>query len=216
MEEFFSDCVYVGRGISFTLQLLTGGFFLGITFGTVLAILRHNGICTPFVKGFVSLVRGTPLMLQMSLLYFAVLPLLNIPMEVLSTGILSFGMNSAAYVAEILRGGIESLPKGQFEAAQTLGIPRFYMWRDIILPQVVRNIFPTLINEIIALLKETALISVIGGMDIMRASQMLSAEQFSYFTPLCIAGGYYYILVLLIEKIGRKFERASHHRPAGL
>ncbi len=97
--------------------------------------------------------------------------------------------------------------KNQFEAAKTLQIPSFYMWRDIILPQVIKNILPAMINEIIALLKETALISTIGGVDIMRSAQMLAAEQFTYFIPLCLAGAYYYALVLLIEYIGKKIEQ---------
>ncbi len=87
------------------------------------------------------------------------------------------------------------MPKGQFEAAASLHIPAWYMWKDIILPQVVKNALPALINETIALLKETALISTIGGMDLMRNAQSVSAEHFTYFLPLCIAGFYYYMLV---------------------
>jgi polar amino acid transport system permease protein len=81
------------------------------------------------------------------------------------------------------------------------------MWKDIILPQVFINIFPAFVNEIVSLLKETSLIVTIGGMDIMRKSQIIAAEQYEYFTPLLIAGIYYYCLVLLIEFIGRKFEK---------
>ncbi|MDR1267600.1 MAG: amino acid ABC transporter permease [Holosporales bacterium] len=211
MEAFFSHCVYVGRGLAVTLELLAGGFFIGATLGALLAVLRYNGVGVAFIKGFVSLIRGTPLILQLSLIYFAAPGLIGLRLEMLSAGIIAFGINSAAYVAEILRGGIESLPLGQFEAAQTLEIPRFFLWKDIILPQVFRNIFPSMVNEVISLLKETALISVIGGLDVMRAASMLSAEQFTYFMPLCIAGGYYYLLVLLIEWIGRTIER-SHHQ----
>jgi polar amino acid transport system permease protein len=132
-------------------------------------------------------------------------------LSLLSAGILTFGVNSSAYIAEIVRAGIESLPKGQFEAAQALEIPRFYMWKDIILPQVIVNIFPAMINEVIALLKETALIATLGGMDIMRKSQTIAAEQYDYFMPLCIAGIYYYGLVLFIEFIGRKFESCKSY-----
>jgi len=83
------------------------------------------------------------------------------------------------------------------------------MWKDIILPQVIRNIFPSLINEIIALLKETALIGTISGMDIMRLAQILGAEQFTYFAPLCIAAAYYYPLVLVIEYVGKYIEKGG-------
>jgi polar amino acid transport system permease protein len=118
-------------------------------------------------------------------------------------------LNSSAYIAEILRAGIESVPKGQFEAAKTLEVPNYYIWKDIILPQVMRNIFPSLINEVIALLKETALIGTISGMDLMRMAQTLGAEQFTYFMPLCIAAAYYYVLVLIIEYAGKIVEKGQ-------
>jgi polar amino acid transport system permease protein len=144
--------------------------------------------------------------LQLSLIYFSVPGIFGIKLSAIAAGVVAFGINSSAYVSEILRSGIESLPKGQFEAAKTLGIPQFYMWIDIIMPQVITNIFPAIINEIIALLKETALISMIGGMDVMRSSQTIAAEQYEYFMPLCIAGAYYYFLVLFIEFVGKKIE----------
>jgi polar amino acid transport system permease protein len=128
-------------------------------------------------------------------------------LDVLTTGIIAFGINSSAYVSEILRAGIESLPKGQFEAAYSLGIPPFYMWKDIILPQVAANVFPALVNETVTLLKETALIAMIGGADIMRRSQIIAAGRYDYLTPLCVAGLVYYLLVLGIEFAGRKIEK---------
>ena len=92
-----------------------------------------------------------------------------------------------------------------------MGIPNYYLWKDIILPQVLKNIFPAIINEVISLLKETALISTIGGMDLMRHAESLASEQFTYFLPLCIAGGYYYGLVLLIETIGKQAEKWGNY-----
>ncbi len=123
-------------------------------------------------------------------------------MDVIYSGILTFGVNSSVYTSELIRAGIESLPKGQFEAAKSLEISCFRTWKDIILPQVIRNVFPAIVNEAITLLKETALISTIGGMDIMRQSQMLSAQEFSYFMPLTVAALYYYILVVAMEYLG--------------
>jgi polar amino acid transport system permease protein len=184
-----------------------GGMAIGLILGVLLSVLRYCNVCRALVNGWVSVVRGTPLILQLSIIYFVAPRVIGVRLDVLSAGIISFGLNSSAYVAEILRSGIESLPKGQFEAARTLGIPNFYMWKDIILPQVILNIFPALVNEVIALLKETTLISIIGGMDVMRRSQIIAAEQFEYFMPLCIAGAYYYCLVLFIEFIGRRIER---------
>jgi polar amino acid transport system permease protein len=202
-----SNCSYIGKGLAFTLELTFGGVAIGLILGCLLSVLRHCRICIALINGWVSVIRGTPLILQMSIIYFSFPSLMGVKLSMLSAGIISFGLNSSAYVAEILRSGIESLPKGQFEAAQTLGIPNFFLWKDIILPQVILNILPAMINEVIALLKDTTLISVIGGMDIMRRSQIIAAEQFEYFMPLCTAAAYYYCLVLLIEFVGRKIER---------
>ncbi|MDR1375551.1 MAG: amino acid ABC transporter permease [Holosporaceae bacterium] len=207
MDTVISNCIYLGKGLIFTLELTMGSIAVGLALGVFLSVLRHCRICVSLVRGWSSIIRGTPLILQLSIIYFSIPNLIGVRMNILSAGIIAFGLNSSAYVAEILRSGIESLPKGQFEAARTLGIPTFYMWRDIILPQVAMNILPTLVNEVIALLKETTLISIIGGMDIMRRSQIVAAEQFEYFMPLCIAGVYYYCLAMLIEFIGEKIER---------
>lgn len=211
MEELTQNLLFIGAGILLTLQLLTGGMLIGILLGTVLAILRYKSIAKTIINRFVSVMRGTPLILQLSFIYFAAPSLMGIRPSILEAGVVTFGLNSSAYIAEILRSGIENLPKGQFEAAKTLQIPSFYLWKDIILPQVVKNILPALINEMIALLKETALISTIGGMDLMRKAQSVAAEQFTYFLPLCIAGCYYYGLVLLIEQLGKKIEQRGRH-----
>jgi polar amino acid transport system permease protein len=207
MEELKQNLLYVGQGTVLTLELVVGGILIGLVLGTILAISRHKGFANLLINRFISIIRGTPLILQLSFIYFAAPTLIGLKASILVAGILTFGLNSSAYIAEILRSGIENLPKGQFEAAKTLQIPNFYLWKDIILPQVIKNILPALINEMIALLKETALISTIGGMDLMRRAQSIAAEQFSYFLPLCIAGCYYYGLVLLIEQLGRKIEK---------
>lgn len=207
MEKLISHIIFVGKGIVITGELLIGGILIGMLLGAFLAILRYKGICTILVNRVISILRGTPLILQLSIVYFSVPSLMGIKLDIVTAGIFTFGINSSAYIAEILRAGIESLPKGQFEAAKTLKIPGYYMWKDIILPQVIKNVLPTMVNEVIAVLKETALIATIGGMDLMRSAQVLAAEQFTYFMPLCIAGAYYYGLVLLIEYAGKKIEQ---------
>lgn len=207
MEELSSYMLFIATGIWFTLELLFGGIFIGTMLGTAFAILRYNNIATVVINRIISILRGTPLILQLSLIYFSMPNLIGVKLTIVSAGIITFGLNSSAYIAEILRSGIYNLPKGQFEAAKTLQIPNFYMWKDIILPQVIRNILPSMISEVITLLKETALISTIGGMDIMRRSQVVAAEQFTYFLPLCLAGLYYYALGLLIEYMGNKYAK---------
>jgi polar amino acid transport system permease protein len=208
MFNILQVVLYIGSGVVITLELLFGGFVIGFILGLVFSVIQYsNRICKLIIKSLVSVIRGIPLILQIGLIYFSLPTVLGIRLNVISAGVIAFGINSSAYMAEIFRAGIESIPRGQFEAAKTLNIPSFYMWKDIILPQVVRNIFPAIVNEIVSLLKETAIISTIGGLDIMRASQMVAAQQFEYFMPLCIAGAYYYTLVLVIEFIGRKVEQ---------
>jgi polar amino acid transport system permease protein len=223
----FESITYIGFGIFMTLGLLFGGLILGLALGLVLAVLRYlnstknfaeqkkphyrNKIILFLVVRFISIVRGTPLILQLSLIYFCVPDLIGIRLNIIQTGIVAFGINSSAYVAEILRSGIENLPKGQFEAAKTLRIPAYYMWKDVIFPQVIKNILPSLISETITLVKETALISTLGGLDLMRRAQLVAAEKFTYFFPILIAGAYYYLLILLIEYIGKKIEQRKNY-----
>jgi polar amino acid transport system permease protein len=206
MNDLLFSILFIGSAVSTSLKLLAGGLLIGSLLGSILAIMRYCGICKKAANRFVSIVRGTPLLLQLGVVYFSVPGLIGARLDVITAGIIAFGLNSSAYMAEVLRSGIDSLSKGQFEAAKTLGIPGFFMWKDIILPQVIRNSFSSIVNEVVALLKETSIISAVGGFDIMRASQIVSAQQFEYFVPLCIAGAYYYILVLIIEYTGRKIE----------
>lgn len=221
------SATFIASGIFITLALLFGGLALGLILGTILAVLRYlnsaqilnsakkpnyrNRIILFLVVRFISIVRGTPLILQLSLIYFCLPDLLGIRLNVVATGIVALGINSSAYVAEILRSGIENLPKGQFEAARTLQIPNYYLWKDIVLPQVIKNILPALTSETITLLKDTALISTLGGLDLMRRAQLVAAEKFTYFFPIIIAGTYYYLLILLIEYIGKKIEQRKSH-----
>jgi polar amino acid transport system permease protein len=207
MNELMQQLIFVGKGLSLTLELLMGALTTGFVLGLIWAISREKEITPFFTNRLISILRGTPVILQLSLIYFSAPILIGIKLNILSAGIIAFGLNSSAYFAEIFRAGIQSIPKGQFEAAAALNISSYYLWKDIILPQVLKNTFPALINEMIALLKETALISTIGGMDLMRHSQSLAAEQFTYFLPLCIAGAYYYALVLLIEALGKNFAK---------
>ncbi len=205
------NALFIGKGIVLTLELMVGGMLMGLILGTVLAICKYHHWCVGLINRYISIARGTPLILQLSFFYFAIPNALNIKLSVLGAGIITLGLNSSAYIAEILRAGIESLPKGQFEAAQTMQIPTWFMWKDIIFPQVIRNVFPALVNEFITLLKETALISMLGGMDLMRRAQSIAAEQYTYFAPICIAGVYYYVLILLIEYMGKKIEQGGWH-----
>jgi polar amino acid transport system permease protein len=206
MVDIIPSLIFIGKGLSITLKLLLGSISLGLTLGLLLSILRYSNRGVFIIDRYISFIRGTPLILQLSLIYFSLPALLSFKVGIISSGIIAFGLNSAAYMTEIFRAGIEAIPKGQFEAAQTLQIPPYALWRDIIIPQVLCRILPAITNETITLLKETALITTIGGMDIMRRSQIIAAEHFSYFVPLCLAALYYYVLVLFIEALGQYLE----------
>ncbi len=210
MNSFFMFLMFIGQGLGLTLLLLVGSVIPGILIGGALAFARHHQKGIFLIEQWISVVRGTPVMLQLSVVYFISPGLLGVNLGVIGAGILTFGLNSSAYFAEIFRSGIESIPKGQFYAAKSLGIPTFYCWKDIIWPQVLHRVYPAMLNEVVSLTKDTALISILGGMDVMRRAQVLSAEHFIYFLPLCIAAGYYYVLVKGIETLGQKWMKGGY------
>ncbi|MGD0465829.1 MAG: amino acid ABC transporter permease [Gammaproteobacteria bacterium] len=199
--------LFIGRGVIVTLKYTLSALAVGLSVGMGLAILRRQILFRWLVDSVVSLIRGTPLLLQLSFFYFAVPGFLGIRLDIWHAGLIAFGLNSAAYVTEIFRSGIQSVAKGQFEAAKSLQIPTLLLWKDIIIPQVLRNIFPALVNEIISLIKETAIISMFGELDIMRRAQVVAASQFNYFEALCLAAVYYYSLIFIIERVTNKIEK---------
>lgn len=206
MERLLHDFVFIASGLSLTLKVTLAAICISTILGTVLAVLRYMQKFSFLIDAFVSIIRGTPLLVQLSLVYFSVPQLLSVHLSILAASVITFGLNSSAYTAEILRAGLKSVPLGQFEAAKSLHIPPFFMWRDIILPQVISNVFPTLIHEVIALIKETAIISMIGGLEVTRRAQVVAAEEFTYFAPLCMAGLIYYLIILGLEVISRRVE----------
>ncbi len=148
---------FIAKGLATTLMLAIVSFFVGVWGGTLFATLHYQRFIRFALDGFVSILRGTPMILQLNFFFFVIPSLFKIHMSIFMVGIITLGLNSSAYVSEILRGGIESIPKGQFEAARTLRIPVWRIWKDIILPQVFRNTLPALVNESITLLKEVKL-----------------------------------------------------------
>jgi polar amino acid transport system permease protein len=207
MNSLWHYITFIGSGLKLTCFLTLGSMSLSLILGGCFAFLRYNALGICFIKGFVSLVRGTPSILQLSVMYFLIPNMTGISLSLTTAGILALGINSSVYVSEIFRSGLENLPKEQFEAAQTLQIPSYFLWKDIIGPQIFRNILPALINEIITVTKDTSLISTLGGMDLMRRGQMIAAEEFIYFLPLGIVAGYYYILTFVIEIFGKFLEK---------
>jgi ABC-type amino acid transport system permease subunit len=139
--------------------------------------------------------------------YFITPLLIGYNISIFEAGIIAFSLNSAAYITEIIRAGIISIDKGQFETAKALSIPYFYRMKDIILPQAIRNILPALVNEITGLLKETAIISFFGEEDIMKRADAIATAQYDYFAPLLVAALCYYVLVMMFSSLAKLIER---------
>lgn len=192
-----------------TLKFTFFSTFLGFIGGFILALITisRNRVFAPLARFYISVFRGTPLLVQLMLIYFATPQLTGYNITALQAGVLSFGLNSAAYISEALRGGILSVDKGQWEAALSLGVPKHRFIRDVILPQAIKNTFPALINESIALLKDSSLVSVIGVADTLRWADLIQAKTFRAFEAFIVAAAVYYVLVMILTFIGAYFEK---------
>ncbi|MDZ5471086.1 amino acid ABC transporter permease (plasmid) [Bacillus sp. 31A1R] len=200
---------YILKGIGVTLQIVLIAGILGFAFSILLALFKISSIklLSWFADAYTSVFRGTPLVLQLMLIYFGSPQIFGFQIEPYAAAILAFSLNSAAYISEIIRAGIQAVDKGQREAAMALGIPYRKMMSNIILPQAMKNIFPALMNEFITLTKESAIVTTIGVTDIMRRAYIVGGEKFSFFEPLLIAGLIYYLLVISLTFIGKTVER---------
>lgn len=197
------------EGIWVTLQLVIVALIFGFILGTLLALVKimNNRVLRFLADAYTSIFRGTPLILQLMIIYFAVPQLTGYDIPTFLAGVLAFGLNSAAYISEIIRAGIQAVDKGQMEAAMALGIPYKPAMKDLILPQAMKNILPALMNEFITLTKESALVSTISYMDLMRRAQVVGSDIYRNFEPLLFVGLIYYLLVMGLTLIGGKIEK---------
>jgi polar amino acid transport system permease protein len=200
---------FILEGIWVTIKFVVISIIFGFILGTILALFKLSHIKPLNWIGdvYTSIFRGTPLILQLMLIYFAIPQLTGYDISSFLCAILAFGLNSAAYVSEIIRAGIQAVDKGQTEAAQALGIPYRLMMKDLILPQALKNILPALMNEFISLTKESAIVSTIGYLDLMRRAQVVGSEIYRNFEPLIFVGVIYWVLVLILTLLGRLVER---------
>ncbi len=193
----------------YTIQYSFASIFCGMFLALLLTLMNYSGIKVLhfLARAYISIIRGTPLLLQLSIIYFGLPHLLNINLSVFASGVIALSFNSSAYVAEIIRSGVKSLDKGQFEACKSLNLSKFQAIKDIYAPQVLRNILPSLINEFIALIKESSMISVIGGFEIMKMTNIVIAQYYSYFVPLLVAGATYYVMTATLEVFAHFVEK---------
>ncbi|QCR33505.1 amino acid ABC transporter permease [Lysinibacillus sp. SGAir0095] len=200
---------YILQGIGVTLQIVIFATIIGLVLGILLALCKI-GTIKPlrwFAEFYTSIFRGTPLVLQLMIIYYAMPQIIGFNIEAMPAAIIAFGLNSAAYISEIIRAGINAVDKGQQEAAKALGIPYSKMMKDIILPQAMKNILPSLMNEFITLNKESAIVTVIGALDIMRRAYVVGGDTFRYLEPLLIAGVIYYVMTLVLTFLGKLIEK---------
>ena len=193
------------EGLKNTLLIALVGLAVGIIIGTLIATVRVvpkykrlprvlNGIASFYVGFF----RGTPMVVQLLLFYYVLLPLLGVKSSGVQVSMIVFGLNSGAYISEIMRGGIMSVDRGQMEAGRALGLSFSVSMMKIVIPQAVKNILPSLGNEFIALIKETSVVSFVGAADLYVAFNYIGTNSYEFMVPYLAMAIIYIVIVLLI------------------
>ena len=206
--EIFIDqngYVKVLEGLQNTLLIAILGLIIGTVIGTLIATVRVvpkyktlpkvlNAICSVYVGFF----RGTPMTVQLLLFYYVLLPLMGVRISGVNVSILVFSLNSGAYISEIMRGGIQSVDRGQMEAGRAVGLSFGVTMMKIVIPQAVKNIMPTMGNEFIALIKETSVVSFVGAADLYVAFNYIGSNSYEFMVPYLVMAIIYSALVMLI------------------
>lgn len=203
---------YILSGLTTTVIIAFFAVIIGIIIGTLVSLIRNNyevnkkgKILNKICKIYVNVIRGTPVILQLMIIYYVIFKSVNI--NITLVGIIAFGINSGAYVSEIIRSGINSIDNGQLEAGLSLGLNYHKTMKLIILPQAIKNILPALGNEFITLLKETSVGAYIGILELTKASDIISSRTYDYFFPLIIVAIIYLIMTLGLSKLVNLMER---------
>ena len=217
-EKFYDNFIkdsrytYLLKGLLNTLIITVFAVMIGIVFGFLIAIVRTNHdrnggltILNALCKAYLAVVRGTPVMIQLLIIYYVIFQSVNTGK--LFVAVIAFGLNSAAYVAEIVRSGIMAVDIGQFEAGRSLGLNYKQTMLSIILPQAVKNILPALCNEFISLLKETSISGYIGLMDLTKGGDIIRSVTYEAFMPLIAVAAIYFLIVMGLSKAVGLLER---------
>ena len=196
------------RGIGVTISVSLLAVFIGIVIGFFIALcnLSKNKVLKTIGGIYTDVIRGTPSVTQLMIIYFVVFATVRWPKWIIAG--IAFGINSGAYVAEIIRAGILSIDKGQTEAGRSLGLTAGQTMVGIVMPQAVKNIFPTLCNEFIVLIKETAIVGYVGLMDIQKAGDFIKSSTFLAFMPLIGTAIIYYVMIKLLTLGLKKIEES--------
>lgn len=197
------------NGAKFTLVLAIFTVVFGVLLGVILALMRisNNKLLNFLGTAYVEFIRGTPVLVQVYLIYYGLPSVLGLNLPDMAAGILALSINSGAYVAEIIRAGIQAVDKGQLEAARSLGMKYSTAMRYIIIPQAIKNILPALGNEFIVVIKESSIVSVIGIHELMYNADTVRGNTFRAFEPLIIAALMYFVMTFTLSKLMGKAER---------
>lgn len=202
------------EGLQNTVIIAVTGLIIGIFIGTLIAAVRVvpkyniiprilDGICSVYVSFF----RGTPIVVQLLLFYYVLFPLMGLKISSVNVSILVFGLNSGAYISEIMRGGILSVDSGQMEGGRAMGISFSATMMKIVIPQAVKNIIPTMGNEFIALIKETSVVSFVGATDLYLAFNMAGSNTYEFMIPYLAMAIIYIVMVMIISLLIKMLER---------
>jgi polar amino acid transport system permease protein len=198
------------KGAELTLAVSLLGIVFGTLAGIALALALQSSIppLVYFVRIYISFIRGTPLFIQILIVFF-ILPSIGIDISRFTSGVVALSLNSGAYISEMIRGGLTSIARGQIEAGRALGMRRSLIWRRIILPQVFTVILPPLTIEFASLIKYSALLSVIGVVELTRTAQQIIAATFRPIEIWLTVGVLYFIMCFVLGMLTRRIERAT-------
>jgi polar amino acid transport system permease protein len=196
-----------------TVQATILGFALAAIVGLLLAILRMSR--SPWVSiptaGFIEFIRSTPLLIQIFFIFF-VFPEFGITLSAMTAGVLALGLHYGTYCSEVYRAGLDNIPRGQWEASTALNLSGYHTFRDIIIPQAIPPVVPALGNYLVALFKETPLLSAIAVLELMQMAKILGSENFRYTEPITLVGIFFLVFSLVTAALIRQVERALNRR----
>ena len=211
MLDFTSIVPYMPlliKGALVTIQFSVLALFFGTIFGVFIGTMRiaPNRIMSSIAASYIYVIRGTPLLIQLYFIYFG-LPSIGIYLSAFVSGVLGLTINAAGYIGEIVRGGVEAIPKGQWEAGKVLGLSHDKTLRFIILPQALRNMLPPLGNEFVTLIKESSLLSTIAILELTMAGQQIRSKTFAAFETFIVIGLIYLIMTSVTSLLLRQIEK---------
>ena len=205
---------YYFKGIKYTLLISFVAVLFGAIFGSILFYMKSSNFHIWRIKplkilavAYIEIIRGTPMILQIFIVYAGAEPFFGMDLSALQAAFVAIALNSAAYVSEIVRAGIDAVDKGQMEAARSLGMKKSTAMMLIVVPQAIRNILPAIGNEFVTVIKESSMASVVGVGELMYAAKIVQGSTYRSLEPLIVAAGFYFILTFTLGRVISLIER---------